>query len=194
MAGGLSPFGSHRGGPLEQVWLDPLLDVGAYHTLYIALIELDARAMRSKSVEEREMAQRLVDAFRASLNRELQDAEIFRIVSTDPYFSLTKQGGLTLRIRLTEFSRGNPALRGLIGFGVGATQVQVEGKLIENATGRVVGEFADRRLHPGGALVWGIQTAMNSEYLIGVDLKQILDGIVKLFIYLREEGPLASQF
>lgn len=184
----------HIGGvPLEQVWVAPDFDVRNYHTLYIAPVQVDQRALRNRGDSAREMAQRLVAAFRKSLNRTMQEAEIFRIVSTDPYFSTTKHGTLTLQMRVTEFSPGCAPVRALIGFGAGATKIQVEGKLIDNATGEVVAEFADRRMHPGGALVLGVRTAMDSEYLIGIDLKQLIDGIEKLFIFLREEGPLGNR-
>lgn len=185
----------HIGGvPLEQVWVAPELDVRNYHTLYIAPVEVDQRALKNRGDSTREMAQRLVMAFRKSLNRTLQETEIFRIVSTDPYFSTVKQGALTLQMRVTEFSPGSPPVRALIGFGAGATKIQVEGKLIDQATGEVVAEFADRRLHPGNALVLGVRTAMDSEYLMGIDLKQMIDGIAKLFIFLREEGPVGNRF
>jgi hypothetical protein len=184
----------HIGGvPLEQVWVAPEFDVRDYRTLYIAPIQVDQRALSNRGDSTREMAQRLVEAFRKTLNRTLQDAEIFQIVSTDPYFSTTKQGTLTLQLRVTQFSPGCAPVRALIGFGAGATKVQVEGKLIDNATGEAVAEFADLRMHPGGALVWGVRTAMDSEFLIGVDLKQMIDGIAKLFIYLREEGPTGNR-
>lgn len=185
----------HIGGvPLEQVWVNPEFDIRAYQTLYIAPVQVDQRALRNRGDSTREMAQRLVEAFRKSLNRTLQEAEIFRVVSTDPYFSTTKHGTLTLQTRVTQFSPGCPPVRALIGFGAGATKVQVEGKLIDNATGEVMAEFADLRMHPGGALIWGVKTAMDSEYLIGVDLKQLIDGIAKLFVFLREEGPIGNRY
>ncbi len=184
----------HIGGvPLEQVWVAPEFDVRNYHTLYIAPVQVDQRALGHRGDSTREMAQRLVTAFRKALNRSLQDAEIFRIVSTDPYFGTQKHGTLTLQLRVTQFSPGNAPVRAFIGFGAGATKIQLEGKVIDNATGEVLAEFADLRMHPGGALVWGVRTAMDSEYLLGVDLKQLADGITKLFIFLREEGPLGNR-
>jgi|GEM_PF-2431847 len=185
----------HIGGvPLEQVWVSPDLDIRNYHTLYIAPVLVDQRVYRNRGDNVREMVQRLTETFRKVLNRTLQETEVFRVVSTDPYFSLTKQGGLTLQLRITDLSIGNPPVRALIGFGLGATRIQLEGKLIDNATGMTVAEFADMRMNPGGALVWGVKTAMDSEYLLGVDLKHMIDGIAKLFIYLREEGAPAVQY
>lgn len=185
----------HIGGvPLEQVWVAPDFDIRNYHTLYLAPVQVDQRVFRHRGDAMREMAQRLLEAFRKTLNRSLQDAEVFRVVSTDPYFSMARQGALTLQLRVTQLSPGSPPVRALIGFGAGATKVQVEGKLIDQATGEVLAEFADMRMHPGGALVWGVRTAMDSEFLLGVDLKQMIDGITKLFIHLQEEGPPATQF
>jgi hypothetical protein len=185
----------HIGGvPIEQVWVHPEFDVQSYRTLYVAPVQIDPLAYRRKGEQDHESAGRLAKTFRQVLNKELQESGIFPIVSTDPYFAPSRDGALTLQIRITEFNSGNPSARAWIGFGAGATEVQIEGKVIENSTCRTLVEFADRRLHPGGALLWGAKLAKNGEFLIGVDMKQILRGVVKLFVHLREEGPPAYQF
>jgi hypothetical protein len=185
---------NHIGGvPLEQVWVQPEFDVRAYRVLYIAPVQIDPCANRRGGEKDHQAAQRLADAFRRQLEQRLREAAIFEVVSTDPYFSTARSQSLTLQVRITEFYSGNPGARALIGFGAGATEVQVEGKVLECKSGRTLSEFADRRLHPGGTLLLGPKATKDSEYLIGIDMKGILDGVAKLFVYLREEGPQNQQ-
>jgi Domain of unknown function (DUF4410)/Protein of unknown function (DUF3313) len=184
----------HVGGvPLEQVWIEPEFDVRKYRTLYIAPVQIDPYAYRRNGEEDRQKAHRLADAYRMVLEQELQGSGIFQFVSTDPYFSRRREGALVLETRITEVNSGNPRQRVMIGFGAGATEVQVEGKVIELKTCRTLVEYADRRLHGGGAMFWGRKNAEDSELLMGVDMKGILRGVVKLFIFLREEGPPVDQ-
>ncbi|MCX7719356.1 MAG: DUF4410 domain-containing protein [Candidatus Sumerlaeaceae bacterium] len=184
----------HIGGvPLEQVWLHPEFDIREYRSLYIAPVEIDCVAYRRHPDIDRGNAQRLGAAIRAHLEQQLKGAGIFAFVSTDPYFMTARHQALTLQLRLTEMNSGNPDARALIGFGAGATEVQLEGKLYDNKTKRTFVEFADRRLHPGSSLLFGRSATCDSEYLMGVDLKGIMRGVVKLFIYMREEGPLREQ-
>ena len=185
---------NHIGGvPLEQVWVQPEFDVRAYRVLYIAPVQVEPCAYRRNGEQDHQAAQRLAAAVRQQLEVRLREAGIFEVVSTDPYFSAARSQALTLQVRITEFNSGNPGARALIGFGAGATEVQLEGKVIENKTGRTLSEFADRRLHPGGSLLLGPKATKDSEYLIGIDMKGILDGVAKLFVYLREEGPQNQQ-
>lgn len=180
----------HVGGvPLEQVWIHPELNVLDYRTLYIAPVQVDPLAYRRHGEADRQKALRLGAALREQLALQLQGAGIFRFVSTDPYFAVPRHGGLVLEMRITEINSGNAGLRKTLGFGAGATEIQLEGKLIEARTCRTLFEFADRRLHGGDALLLGRRKAADAEYLMGINLRMIMDGIVKLFIHLRESGP-----
>lgn len=184
----------HVGGvPLEQVWIEPEFDIRNYRTLYIAPVQIDPLAYRRLGEEDHGKAQRVAAALRRALYNELKDAGIFEVVSVDPYFMTVREQALTLQVRITEIYSGNPKKRTVVGFGAGATEIQVEGKLFEHKYCRTFVEFADRRLHPGGAMLWGNKLASDSEFLMGIDAKGILRGIVKLFIFLREEGPPNDQ-
>lgn len=184
----------HVGGvPLEQVWIEPEFNVQAYRTLYIAPVQIDPLAYRDKGEADHEKAQRLAAALRRAVYNELKNAGIFEIVSVDPYFTTVHDQALTLQLRITEINSGNPKLRQIIGFGAGATNIQIEGKLFEQKTCRTFIEFADRRMHPGGALMLGMKLASDGEFLMGIDAKGIMRGIVKLFVFLREEGPPNDQ-
>lgn len=184
----------HVGGvPVEQVWIEPHFDIRNYRNIYVAPVQIDPYAYRRHGQQDADAARRLAQAFRASLVEQLQASGIFAVVSTDPYWSTPRHQTLILYTRITEMNSGNPRARKWIGLGAGATEVQIEGKIIETREKRTLCEFADRRFHPGNVWLWGHCTAEHSEYLIGIDMKQILSGVVKLFIYMREEGPEADQ-
>lgn len=184
----------HIGGvPIEQVWLHPEFDIRDFRTLYIAPVQIDPAAYSRRGAEDRAMAQRLGAALRLELLQQLQSAGIFTFVTDDPYFRNSRKGGLTLELRITQIYSGNAKSRSFIGLGAGATEVQIEGKLYDTASCRTFVELADRRMHTGSSLITGQAATRDAEYLIGIDMKQIMRGIVKLFIYMREEGPLYNQ-
>lgn len=182
----------HVGGvPLEQVWIHPEFDVRDYKFLYIAPVQIDPLAYRRGGEADHRKAQRLAEAYRNVLYQELKAAGIFDEVSIDPYWYTVHDHALSLETRITEIYSGKPRLRTIVGFGAGATEVQIEGRVIEHQSCRTLAEYADRRLHPGGG-IWN-RPSDDSEFLIGIDMKQILRGVVKLFIFLREEGPPTHQ-
>jgi hypothetical protein len=80
-----------------------------------------------------------------------------------------------------------------VGHGLGATRVELHGSLVDVERGRTVMEFADRRINHGAALIMGEDKASDPEFLIGIDLAGIVDGLAKTFIYMREEGPVKNQ-
>lgn len=185
---------NHVGGvPLEQVWIEPELDVRKYRTLYIAPTRIDPSAYYRKGEMDHQIATNIAAGIHADLVRELKDAGIFQFVSDDPFFAAPRQQALTLETRITEIDSGDPEKRYKPGFGAGATLIQIEGKLVENRTCRTLIEFADRRNHPGDALWVGKQRSADPQYLIALDSAGIMRGVVKLFIYLREMGMPANQ-
>jgi hypothetical protein len=185
---------NHVGGvPIEQVWIEPELDVRKYRTLYIAPTQIDPSAYYRKGEMDHQIATNIANGLHADLVRELQGAGIFQFVSDDPFFAAPRNQALTLVTRVTEISSGDPEKRYKPGFGAGATMIQIEGKLVENRTCRTLIEFADRRNHPGDALWVGKKHSADGQYLIALDSMGIMRGIIKLFIYLREMGPPANQ-
>lgn len=184
----------HVGGvPLEQVWIEQEFDVRKYRSLYITPTRIEPNAYYRKGKQDHASAEKLSTELHAHLVRELQGAGIFTFVTDDPFFAAGRHGALTLETRITEIYSGDADKRYRPGFGAGATQIQIEGKVIENRTCRTLVEFADRRVHPGDAAWIGKSKASNADYLLGLDTRGVMRGIVKLFIYLREEGPPNDQ-
>lgn len=184
----------HVGGvPLEQVWINPEFDIRDYRTLYVPPPRIDPQAYYLRGEKDHRSAVVLTNQLHAQLVTELKNAGIFKFVTNDPYFSLGRHGALTLETRITEIDSGNPERRYKVGFGYGATQIQIEGKIIENRTCRTLAEFADRRVNPGDALWYGRRNSASGTYLMSLDTAHVMRGIVKLFIYLREEGMQVNQ-
>ena len=184
----------HVGGvPLEQLWINPSFDIRAYRTLYIAPTRIDPSAYYRMPQVDAGMATQISLGLQATLTRQLQGAGIFKFASSDPYFSAKRPQALTLETRITEIYSGDPEQRRKMGFGAGHTIIQIEGKIIENRTCRTLVEFADRRIHPGDALVLGKAKSADGFYLLSLDTNGIMRGIIQMFIYMREEGPPANQ-
>ncbi len=184
----------HVGGvQLEQVWINPSFDVRAYRTLYIAPTRIDPAAYYRCPQIDHAIATQISQTLQAQLTAQLQGAGIFKFVSDDPFFSGKRPQALTLETRITEIYSGDPDRRYRLGFGAGHTIIQIEGKIIENRTCRTLVEFADRRIHPGDALIIGRRMSADGQYLLNLDSNGIMRGIVQLFIYLREMGPPANQ-
>lgn len=184
----------HVGGvTIEQVWINPSFDVREYRTLYIAPTQIDPSAYYRSPGMDHAIATQISKNIQTSLTGQLQGAGIFKFVSDDPYFSAKRPQALTLETRITEIYSGDPEARYRKGFGAGATVIQIEGKIIENRTCRTLVEFADRRNHPGDAMVLGRKKSADSFYLLSLDTNGIIRGIIQLAVYLREMGPPANQ-
>lgn len=184
----------HVGGvQLEQVWINPAFDVRDWRTLYIAPTRIDPQAYYRNPSMDHAIATQLSQSLQAQITSQLQGAGIFKFVSADPWFSGKRPEALTLETRITEIYSGDARERYEKGFGNGHTIVQIEGKIIENRTCRTLVEFADRRLHPGDAMIIGRAKSADGQYLLNLDTNGIMRGIVQLFIYLREMGPPANQ-
>lgn len=183
----------HIGGvQLEQVWINPEFDVREWRTLYVAPTRIDPQAYYRNPGMDHSIATQISQDLQIQLTRQLQGAGIFKFVSADPWFSGKRPQALTLETRITEIYSGNAQQRYQTGFGSGHTIIQIEGKIIENRTCRTLVEFADRRIHPGDAMIIGRRKSADGQYLLNLDTNGIRRGIVQLFIHLREMGPPAS--
>lgn len=184
----------HVGGvPLEQVWIAPDFNIQDYRTLYVAPPRVDRFATAAHRQREHIAARRLPAGFQRAAVRDFQKLGIFDVVTADPAFSGPDRGVLALRTEFVEVHSGNAWSRTFVGFGLGATRVELHGSLVDVERGRTVMEFADRRLNHGGAILMGEDKASDPEFLMGIDLAGMVDGLSKTLIYLREEGPVKNQ-
>jgi len=82
---------------------------------------------------------------------------------------------------ITKFKRGSGWSRyfgGLLFLGTGATDLQVEGRLVDATTGAVIMEFADRRRHLGNT-PWGPnpRNLKDGDFAMNVTAKLTADGL-----------------
>jgi hypothetical protein len=184
----------HIGGvPLEQVWIAPDFNIQDYRVLYVAPPRVDKFATARHRDRDHIAARRLPAGFQRAAVREFQKLGIFDVVTANPAFSGGDRGVLALRTEFVEVHTGNAWSRTFVGHGLGATRVELHGSLVDVERGRTVMEFADRRINHGAALIMGEDKASDPEFLIGIDLAGIVDGLAKTFIYMREEGPVKNQ-
>ncbi len=105
-------------------------------------------------VESPELAEHYTTYLRVALACELLKMEQFEFVTldTDPAFlpGQSLRDVLLVEGMITKFDMGSGALRYFSRFlflGLGATDLQIEGRMVEADTGRLVVEFVDRRRH-----------------------------------------------
>jgi hypothetical protein len=186
-------LGKIGGVPLEQVWIDPTFNIQDYRTLYVEVPRVDEFATAAHRERDHSAAQRLPRGFQRAAVREFQRLGIFDVVTDKPSFGGADRGVLVLRTKFVEVHTGWSWWRTFVGHGVGATRVELHGALIDVERGKTVMEFADRRVNHGAALLMGEDKASDPEFLIGIDLAGMVDGLAKLFIYMREEVPVRFQ-
>lgn len=127
----------HKGQKLDFVYKDPSLDFKAYDGLIIKKTVADApttQAVGSESVAE---------AIFSAYCEEIKRAGIFKDVKKEGEEISSRY--LVLESSLTELNPGSGAARYLLGFGAGATNIQVEGKIIDPTTNKTLFAYVDRR-------------------------------------------------
>lgn len=118
---------------LEAYWVD-IAAIRRSKTPYILLGKISA----DKVSDHKEVT---VEQTISWLKNDLLDGRI--IVNQD-------DGGYRLDLAITHLDPGSAAKRLLAGeFGAGHAQLQIEGKVIDNQSGRVVASFAERRRSSG---------------------------------------------
>lgn len=133
---------------LSLIYLPPGASFSSYRNLIVGNV-----AVGENWVESPVQAQRYATYLRMLLARELRDTERFQVVELDPGGHFT---GPTVRFegKLTGFDTGSGAMRFFSYFlfflqSGGATDLQIEGRLYDAATGEVLMELVDRRRHLG---------------------------------------------
>src|SRR2546428_571413 len=128
------------------VALDPTFDARAYTVLLVDRFEVSASEV--KDDEDRQLAARLSPLFVTELIARARAAGLFdRVVNLSETTYTPADGVRALRLEggLTRLNAGNRALRNVVGFGAGASKAQIETRMVDVATGKVVLVTADRR-------------------------------------------------
>jgi hypothetical protein len=157
---------------------DPLLSLvympeGAALSPYEGLI-IGQIAVGENWVEEQEKARQYAMYFRCLLQKRVLDTQKF-----DPYYPVSARASprlMRLQAKITRFDMGCGWKRwlsfALPFFQGGASDIQVEGRMTDSATGRLLLEFVDRRRHLANT-PWGPNPkTLNSDFVMKLTLDQ----------------------
>ncbi len=126
-----------KGKKLDLVYKDPNLDFKSYDGL---IVKKTAAEVPTTDVVPSES---VADAISSALYEEIKGAGIFKDVKKEGQEVTLKY--LVLETSLTELNPGSGAKRYLIGFGAGASNIQVEGKIVDPTTNKTLFAYVDRR-------------------------------------------------
>jgi len=157
---------------------DPLLSLvympdGAQFSPYDGLI-IGQISVGEQWVEEQEKARQYATYFRCLLQKRILDTQKF-----DPYYPVSTPASprlMRLQAKITKFDMGSGWKRwasfSFPFFQCGASDVQVEGRMTDSTTGKVLLEFADRRRHLCNT-PWGpTPKTLNSDFVMKLTLDQ----------------------
>lgn len=135
-----------RGAKLDKVWRHPDFNIGKYRRIYIAPTEIDPDLMGEGQSSQ------LADYFTRSLQEEIKRRLVLRIMTTMegplPKKALVLETGLTQLDRSSKLKNW-PALAVGV-YPLDPTHVQLEGRIKDANTGKILFIFADNRA--GGPL------------------------------------------
>jgi len=119
-----------------------------YDVLYVSKVQHGGR-VKTPPEDFEHYGEFLVDRMLNGLRK----LNKFDILTTDAQFLDSKRYGdlrvVTLEMFITHLSEGSGMLRYFVGFDAGRVDVQIEGRVVDAQTGRVLMEFADRRRFAG---------------------------------------------
>ena len=173
---------------ISLVYLDPAADISRYRNFIVGNV-----AVGRHWVEDQKAAQSYATLFRNLMARELVEANRFDYVILDPSFR-HRSPMLRMEAMVTIFDTGSGVCRFFSYFlfplqKPGATDLQIEGRLYDTATGEVVMEFVDRRRHLGNT-PWGPTPAtFRDEFVMKQTVLETARALA-LFISRAHEGTL----
>jgi len=164
---------------VSLVYLSPDAVLGNYKTLVISPVKVSGIW-----VEQDEK----MELFRPYINEQLRDSimkgKAFKNVVVDPQYIKVSDPAekiIVLETVVTKLQRGNGTARYFLQ--LGATDFQIEGRLVDARTQRVLMEFAERRRSLGESPLEPSVKTFNSEYTLKETIKTVTENLSGL---LRE--------
>ena len=151
-SGGLEP--TQRDREAGRVGVAPDFDLNRYRVMTVAQLPVVDPAV--KNGDERALAEAMSTFLQSEMVRRLRESALFtRVVNlSEPGDEPADDAALRLEGEITRFDEGSQTLRAMFGvYGGGAARVQVETRLVDVRSGRVVLVTADRRQATMG--IWG---------------------------------------
>ncbi|MBM4080808.1 MAG: hypothetical protein FJ278_13975 [Planctomycetes bacterium] len=187
--------------PVKGINLDLIKAIdGAPLDAYPVVVINDV-TIPDKITEAFERAEKYGPYLQRRVEKELVALRKFKIVTVDKRFLDFGKYDLRparLDLAITDMAYGSGLLRYLIGWdSLGATIVQVEGKLVDPQTGQTLLEFADRRRNSGepglGFNFRGVKRVFKPSYLVSASLHFMSADIAKLMASLKTPAPVAEK-
>ena len=165
-----------------QVGLAPDFKPAAYRVIVLQPFEVSASEI--KDPEDARLAKDMAAYLHAQLLRRLQAAGIFAKVIDATVSAVPTSDERTVRLQgqISRLTEGSQALRYFVGFGAGAAKAQIETRLVDAQSQRVVMITADRRA--AGMGIFG----GDGRQFVTESMDQMAGGYVKLLKHLWAGG------
>lgn len=113
------------------------------------------------------------------LDESLNDMILLRKDDPGSYAGMQKRLGV-METSITHVRRGNGILRYFLGYGLGRTDIQVEGRVTDFHSGEEIMAFVLRRYHEGNAYGGWNFRALSNEYCLRMSLEEIALNVADL--------------
>ena len=165
-----------------QVGLAPDFKPAAYRVIVLQPFEVSASEIKDQ--EDARLAKDMAAYLHAQLLRRLQAAGIFAKVidATVSAVPTSDERAVRLQGQISRLTEGSQALRYFVGFGAGAAKAQIETRLVDAQSQRVVMITADRRA--AGMGIFG----GDGRQFVTESMDQMAGGYVKLLKHLWAGG------
>jgi len=173
---------------LSLVYVPDVAALSGYRNFVIGEVEPGKRWVKSPKTVEHYAA-----FFRLMLQKQLARTRRFTFVALDPearFLSPT----LIMDARITRFRMGYGALRYLGGLffvlePLGATDLQIEGRITDARSGALIAEFVDRRRHVGNTS-WGPNPrTFKNDFVMKLTMRQTAECLARFIGRLHAGMP-----
>ena len=165
-----------------HVGVAPDFKPAAYRVVVLEPFEVSASEIKDQ--DDVRFAKDMAAYLHAQVLRRLQAAGIFASVVDATVSTAQSSGERAIRLQgqISKLTEGSQALRYFVGFGAGAAKAQIETRLVDAQSQRVVMITADRRA--AGMGIFG----GDGRQFVTESLDQMADGYVKLLKHLWGGG------
>ena len=165
-----------------HVGLAPDFKPAAYRVIVLQPFEVSASEIKDQ--DDARLAKDMAAYLHAQLLRRLQATGIFVRVVDASISALPPSDERAIRLQgqISKLTEGSQALRYFVGFGAGAAKAQIETRLVDPQSQRVVMITADRRA--AGMGIFG----GDGRQFVTESMDQMADGYVKLLKHLWAGG------
>lgn len=148
--------------------------------IYINPVEMSLKVKKSGSLPK-EIGSSLKNYFYRGLIREVYKDTIVIKDGDLEWYNDPENRIFILELAITHMKKGNGLLRYMIGFGLGQTDLQVEGRVFDYKSQDEIFAFAVRSRHSGNAYQGLNPRALSSKYCLRMSAQETAISVSKLF-------------